>query len=98
MQDAWMVRTAEEIQAYADRNEMKILFKAIKVIYGHCIKRTAPRLSSDGTTLLMEKSTFLKCWAEHFISVLNGSSAIAEAAIDQLPQVDTNKYMELQPT
>ncbi|VDM00501.1 unnamed protein product [Schistocephalus solidus] len=36
MQDAWMVRNAEEIQGYADRNEMKNFFKAIKAIYGPC--------------------------------------------------------------
>ncbi|VDL89256.1 unnamed protein product [Schistocephalus solidus] len=34
MKDAWMIRKAEEIQGYADRNEMKNFFKAIKAIYG----------------------------------------------------------------
>ncbi|VDL90742.1 unnamed protein product [Schistocephalus solidus] len=75
MQDAWMIRKAEEIQGCADRNEMKIFFKAIKAIYGPCIKGSAPLLSSDGTTLLTEKSQILKRWAEHFRSVLNCSSA-----------------------
>ncbi|VDL90541.1 unnamed protein product [Schistocephalus solidus] len=60
MQDAWMIRKAEEIQGYADRNEMKNFFKAIKAIYGPCIKGSAPLLSSDGTTLLTEKSQILK--------------------------------------
>uniref|UniRef100_A0A183THD9 Uncharacterized protein n=1 Tax=Schistocephalus solidus TaxID=70667 RepID=A0A183THD9_SCHSO len=63
MQDAWMIRKAEEIQGYADRNEMKNFFKAIKAIYGPCIKGTAPLISSDGTTLLTEKSQILKRWA-----------------------------------
>ncbi|VDM00944.1 unnamed protein product [Schistocephalus solidus] len=66
IQDAWMVRKAEEIQEYADRNEIKNLFKAIKAIYGPRIKGTAPLLSSAGTTLLTEKSQILKRWAEHF--------------------------------
>ncbi|VDL88914.1 unnamed protein product [Schistocephalus solidus] len=43
MQGVWMVRKAEEIQGHADRNEMKNCFKAIKAIYGPCIKGTAPR-------------------------------------------------------
>ncbi|VDL97553.1 unnamed protein product [Schistocephalus solidus] len=47
MQDAWMARKAEEIQEYAERNEMKNFFKAIKAIYGPCIKGTSPLLSSD---------------------------------------------------
>ncbi|VDL96516.1 unnamed protein product [Schistocephalus solidus] len=51
MQDAWIIRKAEEIQGYVDHNEMKNFFKAIKAMYGPCIKGTAPRLSSDGSTL-----------------------------------------------
>ncbi|VDM02255.1 unnamed protein product [Schistocephalus solidus] len=98
MQDAWIIRKAEEIQGYADRNEMKNLFKAIKAIYGPCIKGSAPLLSSDGTTLLTEKSQILKRWAKHFRNVLNCSSAISVAAIDRLPQVDTNNDLELPPS
>ncbi|VDL88656.1 unnamed protein product [Schistocephalus solidus] len=98
MQDIWMIRKAEGIQGYADRNEMKNFFKAIKTIYGPCIKGTATLLSSDGTTLLTEKSQILKPWAKHFRSVLNCSSAISDAAIDRLPQVDTNNDLDLPPS
>ncbi|VDM03127.1 unnamed protein product [Schistocephalus solidus] len=69
MQDAWMIRKAKEIQGCAERTEMKNFFKAIKAIYGPCIKGTEPLLSSDGTTLLTMKSQNLKRWAEHFRSV-----------------------------
>ncbi|VDM00861.1 unnamed protein product [Schistocephalus solidus] len=95
MQDAGMIRKVQKIQGYADRNEIKIFFKAIKAIYGPCIKGTAPLISSDGTTLLTEKSQILKHWAKHFRSVLNCSSAISDAAIDLLPQVDTNNDLDL---
>ncbi|VDL94808.1 unnamed protein product [Schistocephalus solidus] len=98
MQDAWMVRKAEKILEYEDRNERKIFFKSIKAIYGPCIQRTAPLLSSNGTTLLTEKSKILKCWAEHFRSVHNRSSAISNAASDRLPQVDTNNDLDLPPS
>ncbi|VDL91701.1 unnamed protein product [Schistocephalus solidus] len=98
MQDARMIRKAEKIQGYADHNEMKNFFKAIKAINGPCIKVTAPLLNSDGTTLLTEKSQILKCWAEHFRNVLNCSSAISDAAIDRLPQVDTNNDLDLPPS
>uniref|UniRef100_A0A183SG91 Reverse transcriptase domain-containing protein n=1 Tax=Schistocephalus solidus TaxID=70667 RepID=A0A183SG91_SCHSO len=98
MQDAWMLRKAEEIQGYVDRNEMKNFFKAIKAIYGPCIKGSATLLSSDGTTLLTEKSQLLKRWAEHFRSVLSCSSAISDAAIDRFPQVDTNNDLDLLPS
>ncbi|VDM04750.1 unnamed protein product [Schistocephalus solidus] len=36
--------------------------------------------------------------AEHFRGVLNGSSAISDAAIDRLPQVDTNNDLDLPPS
>nr|VZI31002.1 unnamed protein product [Spirometra erinaceieuropaei] len=51
MQETWMVYKAEEIQGYADRNEWKKLFAAIKAVYGPTTKATAPLLSADGSTL-----------------------------------------------
>ncbi|BHF57824.1 hypothetical protein SprV_0100077000 [Sparganum proliferum] len=87
MQDAWNARTAEEIQGYADRNEWKNFFSAIKAVYDPPTKGTAPLLSADGSTLLTEKTHILQRWAEHFRGVLNRPSAISDAAIDRLPQV-----------
>ncbi|VDM05568.1 unnamed protein product [Schistocephalus solidus] len=89
-----MIQKAEEIQGYADRDERKNFFKTIKAIYGPCIKGTTPLLSSDGTTLLTEKSQILKRLAEHFRCPLNCSSAISDAAIDRPPQVDSNNDPE----
>nr|VZI27098.1 unnamed protein product [Spirometra erinaceieuropaei] len=66
MQDAWTARKAEEIQGYADRNEWKNFFSAIKAVYGPPTKGTAPLLSADGCTLLTEKTQILQRWAEHF--------------------------------
>ncbi|VDM02800.1 unnamed protein product [Schistocephalus solidus] len=63
MRDAWMVREAEEIQGYADLNEMKNIVKVSKASYGPCIKGTTPLLNSNRTTLLTKKSEVL---AEHF--------------------------------
>nr|VZI51103.1 unnamed protein product [Spirometra erinaceieuropaei] len=59
MQDAWTARKAEEIQGYADRNEWKNFFSAIKAVYGPPTKGTAPLLSADGNTLLTEKTQIL---------------------------------------
>ncbi|VDM05379.1 unnamed protein product [Schistocephalus solidus] len=59
---------------------------------------TVPLLSSGGTTLLTEKWQIMKRWAEHFRSVLTCSSAISDAAIDRLPQVDMNNDLDLPPS
>nr|VZI34980.1 unnamed protein product [Spirometra erinaceieuropaei] len=98
MQDAWTARKAEEIQGYADRNEWKNFFSAIKAVYGPATKGTAPLLSADGSTLLTEKTQILQRWAEHFRGVLNHPSVISDAAIDRLPQVETNVDLDLPPS
>nr|VZI07399.1 unnamed protein product [Spirometra erinaceieuropaei] len=98
MQDAWTARKAEEIQGYADRNEWKNFFSAIKAVYGPPTKGTAPLLSADGSTLLTEKTQILQRWAEHFRGVLNRPSVISDAAIERLPQVETNVDLDLPPS
>nr|VZI50585.1 unnamed protein product [Spirometra erinaceieuropaei] len=98
MQDAWTARKAEEIQGYADRNEWKNFFSAIKAVCGPPTKGTAPLLSADGSTLLTEKTQILQRWAEHFQGVLNRSSFISDAAIARLPQVETNVDLDLPPS
>nr|VZI21882.1 unnamed protein product [Spirometra erinaceieuropaei] len=98
MQDAWTACKAEEIQGYADRNEWKNFFSAIKAVYGPPTKGTAPLLSADGSTLLTEKTQILQRWAEHFRGVLNRPSAISDTAIERLPQVETNADLDLPPS
>nr|VZI31915.1 unnamed protein product [Spirometra erinaceieuropaei] len=98
MQDAWTARKAEEIQGYADRNEWKNFFSAIKAVYCPPTKGTAPLLSADGSTLLTEKTQILQRWAEHFQGVLNRPSVISDAAIARLPQVATNVDLDLPPS
>nr|VZI42375.1 unnamed protein product [Spirometra erinaceieuropaei] len=98
MQDAWTARKDEEIQGYADRNEWKNFFSAIKAVYGPPTKGTAPILIADGCTLLTEKTQILQRWAEHFRGVLNRPSVISNAAIARLPQVENNADIGLPPS
>nr|VZI30318.1 unnamed protein product [Spirometra erinaceieuropaei] len=98
MQDAWTARKAEEIQGYADRNEWKNFFSAIKAVYVPPTKGTAPLLSADGNTLLTEKTQILQRWAEHLRGVLNRPSVISDAVIERLPQVETNVDLDLPPS
>ncbi|BHF73173.1 hypothetical protein SprV_0401625000 [Sparganum proliferum] len=98
MQDAWTARKAEEIQGYADRNECMNFFSAIKAVYGPPTKGTAPLIWADGSTLLTEKTQILQRWAVHFRGVLNRPSAISDAVIVRLPQVETNVDLDLPPS
>nr|VZI29030.1 unnamed protein product [Spirometra erinaceieuropaei] len=57
-----------------------------------------PIVDADGNTLLTEKTQILQRWAEHFRGVLNRPSVISDAAIERLPQVETNVDLELPPS
>nr|VZI05407.1 unnamed protein product [Spirometra erinaceieuropaei] len=98
IQDAWTARKAEEIQGYADRNEWKNFFSAIKAVYGPPTKGIVLLLSADGSTLLNETTQILQRWAEHVRGVLNRPSAVSAAAIERLPQVETNVDLDLLPS
>ncbi|BHF85870.1 hypothetical protein SprV_1002904400 [Sparganum proliferum] len=98
MQDAWTAHKAEEIQGYADRNEWKNFFSALKAVYGPPTKGTASLLSADGSALLTEKTQILQRWAEHFPGVLNRPSAISDAALNRLPQAEVNVGPDLPPS
>nr|VZI32278.1 unnamed protein product [Spirometra erinaceieuropaei] len=67
-------------------------------VYGPPTKGTSPLLSADGSTLMTEKEHILQRWAEHFRGVLKRPSAISDAAIDRLPQVETNVDLDLPPS
>ncbi|BHF85098.1 hypothetical protein SprV_1002825600 [Sparganum proliferum] len=86
MQDAWTARKAEEIQGYADRNEWKNFFSAIKAVYGPPTKGTAPLLSADDTL------------GRAFPRRSQQPLRHRDAAIDRLPQVETNADLDLPPS
>ncbi|BHF83920.1 hypothetical protein SprV_0902706900 [Sparganum proliferum] len=97
-QNTWAARKAEEIQGYADHNESKNLFSAIKVAYGPPTKGILTLLSADESTLLTEKTKITQRWVQHFKSVLNRPSIISDAAISRLPQVETIADLDLSPS
>ena len=93
MQDSWLKQKAEEIQNYANKNDMKRFYGAIKTVYGPQPASSSPFLSADGQKLLTEKAHILERWSEHFDAVLNRSSHINERATNRLPQNNTNLNM-----
>ena len=94
MQNSWYSNKAEEIQAYADSNNTKRFYDALKAVYGPQASGSSPLLSADGSTLLTDREKILERWAEHFDSVLNRPSSINAEAIARLPQVETNSSLD----
>ena len=91
-------KKADEIQSFADRNDMKKFFDALKTIYGPQSSGTTLLLSADGTSLLTDKEAILKRWAEHFDGVLKRPSSINDEAINRLPQGECNPLLDELPT
>uniref|UniRef100_A0A8C5PLD5 Reverse transcriptase n=1 Tax=Leptobrachium leishanense TaxID=445787 RepID=A0A8C5PLD5_9ANUR len=98
MQDSWLSAKADEIQEFADRNDAKRFYDALRSLYGPQPSGCYPLLDLDGVTLITEKTRILQRWAEHFQFVLNQSSSINNEAIDRMPQVDINHSLDAPPT
>ena len=66
MQDSWLSAKADEIQSYADQNDMQKFYSSLKAIYGPTSACPVPLLSVDGTKLIADKDMILERWVEHF--------------------------------
>ena len=97
MQDSWLSAKAEEIQGYADRQDTKRFYNALKAIYGLQPSGSSSLLDADGSTLLTDKKQIFERWANHFNSVLNGPADINDEAIARLPQLAINQELDVPP-
>ena len=66
MQNDWWTGLAERTQRYADMDDTRAFYKALKAVCGPSRQIQAPLRSSDGSTLLTDKEAILQRWSEHF--------------------------------
>ena len=97
-QDFWLSARADQIQGYADKNDMKDFYSSLKKVYGPTGAGSAPFLRADGTKFTSEKNKILERWDEHFDGVLNRPSSINGKVIEQLSQVPVNESLDVTPT
>ena len=95
LQDPWLSAKADEIQGYADKNDMKNFYCWLKEVYGPTSAGSYPLLSTDETKLKSEKNKILERWAEHFDGLLNRTSSINDKAIERLPQIPVNVSLDV---
>ena len=69
-----------------DRKNTKLFYDGLKAIYGPQANGSSSILSAGAETRLTEPSHILARWEEHLIDVLNRSSKISQAAIDNIAQ------------
>ena len=54
MQDSWLSAWADDIQDYADKNDMKNFYSSLKEVYGPTSAGSSPLLRADGTKSISE--------------------------------------------
>ena len=97
MQDEWYSNKADEIQSYADSNNMKDFYASLKSVYGPQPSGSSPLLSADGHSIITDRSKILDRWAEHFQAVLNRPSNVNTEAINRLEQTPINNSLAEPP-
>ena len=60
MLDSWLCARADEIQGYADKNDMKNFYSSLKGVYCPTSAGSLPLLSVDGIKLISEKIKILE--------------------------------------
>ena len=97
LQDSWLSNKADEIQGFADTNNMKNFYDGLKEVYGPTPSGTSPLLSADGSTSITDKEKVLERWAEHFDIILNCPPTISDEATDRLPQAPIDEKLDAIP-
>ena len=97
MKNDWWQRKAEMLQSAADRHDLKIFYNELKAVYGPVKPCSTPVRDMDGT-LLTDKAHILKCWADHFQTVLNQPSHFDDHVLDELPSWPVDEGLDAAPT
>lgn len=98
MQNKWWAKKAQEIQSFADKNDMHNFYNAVKTIYGPINRCITPLKTADGLTVLKDQNSILLRWAEHFDTLLNQDSDADPTILDELPKLPPIHNLSQPPT
>ncbi|XP_030754472.1 uncharacterized protein LOC115881203 [Sitophilus oryzae] len=91
--NSWWKSKANEIQTYADNNDSRRFFQALRELYGP-VNRSSLIRDVNGE-LLKDETEIRHRWKEHFSLVLNQNSNIDQEVYDLLPQYDTANFLSI---
>ena len=94
----WWEKKAKELQAFANCNNSRSFYEAIKVMYGPLKQSTSQLLSKDAASILTEKSEHLKRWQEHFYESLNRPGTIIAEALGRVHSQSILFKLDAPPT
>ncbi|KAL6464878.1 hypothetical protein MHYP_G00271950 [Metynnis hypsauchen] len=86
IQNEWWTAKAQEIQSFADRNDMHNFYNAVKTIYGPTTHSITPLKTADGHKILKDQNKILERWAEHFNTLLNQDADVDHTILCELPE------------
>lgn len=98
LQNNWWLRKAQEIQGFADSNNLHEFYDAVKAAFGPTKRTTAPIRSADGTTLFKNKEDILSRWAEYYKGLLNKFNPTDPEVLEELPRLPSVPELDLEPT
>ena len=84
MENNWLAEKAAQIQSYANINDTKSFYEALKAVYGPRHFSLDPVRSIDGD-LIKNKELFLKRWDEYLQNLLNKVHTTDPGFLDDLP-------------
>ena len=98
MKNQWWEDKADQLQYYADVNNVKGFYDGLKAVWGPRINQPTQLKSKDGQQLYTENSEILSRWADHFNTLLNIPANISQDALDRLHNVPTASWMDEEPS
>ena len=93
LRDRWWSGKALELQATADRHNLKYFYAGLKGVFGPQVKESIPLRAADRMTLIHNKKELLNCCT--FQCILNQISSISQDAIKSVEMFPTFSELSL---
>jgi len=97
-ENQWWLNKASELQRYADKNDMRNFYDALKQIYGPTNRSLVPVRAAEGGALLVDKCDILNRWEEHYDNLLNTNNPCDPTVLDQVPDFPDIAELDIEPT
>ena len=97
MENNWWAEKAARIQSYANINDTKSLYEALKAVYGPRHFSLHPVRSIDGD-IIKNKELILERWAEYLQNLLNKVHTNDQGFLDDLPTLPIIQKLDDPPS
>ena len=96
IENKWWQDFADELQKYADTNDVHRFYETMRATVGPRKKSSTPVRSSSGE-LLRSQVEILDRWREHFATLLNESNEFDETILNELPLIPAEEQLWTTP-